>query len=177
MSPERITPLIDTLVDTLRAEADALDELNGLLDRQLEALRAGTPEKLAELAVKTHECTAELDTLRQKRTRQTRLVGRVLGVEAQDTSVEALIAALDERPSRDVDERLPEACAAIENRTQKTQQRGETLRFALQYAAELNRELLAAMHGAADGVDGQMYTATGQSQGATANRSFVNAIG
>jgi flagellar biosynthesis/type III secretory pathway chaperone len=177
MPPERLTPLIDTLVDTLRDEADALDDLDALLSDQLDALRNGAPpDDLADAALRTQTCTAALDDLRQQRARQLRLLARTLGVGGEDVSLQSVVSALAARaPS--LGARLAEEKTAVERRAAATRQRGETLRFALAYAADLNRELLVAMRGAADESGGQTYTAAGQSEAASGHSPLVNAIG
>ena len=175
--PERTAPLTDALVGTLHDEADALDELNALLRQQLEALHDNAPDCLEDLAMQTQECTATLDALRQKRTRQKRLLGRVLEVEGKAPSLATLSAVLQQRADGEEGERLAQARTTVAGRARQARQRGETLNFALQYAAELNRDLLLAMQGAITGKDGHTYTARGHAQRAAAERSLVNAVG
>lgn len=175
VQPDRIGPLIDKLVETLEDEARALDDLNALLARQLGALRAGTPGVLEDTATDVHECTAGLDTLRQKRARQTRLLRRVLQVEPDGASLEPIAEALRQGANTRQQTRLADARAAVRSRAQAAHERGETLSFAIEYAAELNRDLLLAMQGSSS--EGGTYTASGQSQASSDGRSFVNTVG
>lgn len=178
MPSKKIAPVADNLIDTLRAKAEALDELKTLFEQQLEALRAGDVEALEELTTNAQECAAVLENRRQKSARQARLLGRVLD-ESDKASLQELIEALEARSDRAVAERLAEAHAAVEERAQDVHDCSETLRFALQYAADVNHELLAAMRGAVEEEEAHTYTATGQaeSQQPSDDRSFVNTLG
>ena len=177
-APDRAAPAVDALVATLQAEADALGELNALLEQQLGALRAGTPAVLEETAVETQRCAATLESLRQKRARQTRLLSRVLQVEADEASLQVLAQALRQRAGADAGTRLADARQTVRTLASDARQRGDALYFALEYAADLNRDLLLTMQGAADQAGGQTtYTAAGRSQSAERARSFLNAVG
>lgn len=174
---ERITPALDALVDTLRAQTDVIGDLDALYERQIEALRRNDADALDALAAETQDCTATLDDMRQKSERQARLLGRVLDVEPDAPSLGTLIESLEERAGDGLARRLAEARTAVAEQMQAAQQRRETLRLALEYAAELNHELLMAMQGAASEVDGQTYTAEGQPELGPDDRFFVNTIG
>lgn len=198
MPPDRLNPVISALVTTLRDEADALDTLNALFDRQINAIRTGAAETLTDLSAETHAVTDRLHVLRQKRARQLRLLGRLLDIDEDNVSVRALLTAVEStdtirtsgpskhsrtlvmamsnRASDEVIERLSDARSAVARRAQDAHRRGETLRVSLEVAAGLNRELLIAMHDAADTSDSATYTAAGQSEAAP-SRSFVNAVG
>jgi hypothetical protein len=198
MPPDRLNPVIRALVTTLRDEADALDTLNALFDRQIDAIRNGAAETLKEMSAETHTVTDRLHVLRQKRARQLRLLSRLLDIDDDDVSVRTLLAAVEStdtirtsgpskhsrtlvmamsnRASDAVKARLSDARAAVERRAQEAHRRGETLRVSLEVAASLNRELLIAMHDAADTSDTSTYTAAGQAEAAS-SRSFVNAVG
>lgn len=178
MSSNRIAPAADALIETLQEEADVLEDLDALYEQQLDVLRANDPEALDVLATKTQDRTATLDDLRQKAKRQTRLLGRVLDVDADDPSLKNTLGVLlDIQPTPESAERLKDACIAVAERVQAVNQRRETLHLALQYATELNHDLLVAMQTAATEADGETYTAAGQSQGGPGERSFVNTIG
>jgi hypothetical protein len=101
----------------------------------------------------------------------------VLEVEPDAPSLGTLIESLEERAGDGLARRLAEARTAVAEQMQAAQQRRETLRLALEYAAELNHELLMAMQGAASEVDGQTYTAEGQPELGPDDRFFVNTIG
>lgn len=174
---ERTAPVTDALIGTLHEEADALDTLNALLGRQLEAVRAGTPEALADITTQMHTCTAALEALQQTRARQTRLLGRVLEVDEENASLPAIIQTLRAHPADQVGTRLTEARAVARKRAQTARQRSEALRFTLGYAAGLNRDLLLAMQGVGPAPGRHTYTAGGRTEAARDARSFVNAIG
>jgi pyrroloquinoline quinone (PQQ) biosynthesis protein C len=72
---------------------------------------------------------------------------------------------------------VAQAQTTVAERAQSVNQRRETLRLALQYAADLNHELLVTMQEAASDTDGQTYTAEGQSDPGTPDRSFVDTVG
>lgn len=178
MSSNRIAPAANALIDTLQEEVDVLEDLEALYEQQLDILRINDPEALEYLATKTQDRTATLDDLRQKAKRQTRLLGRVIDVEADDPSLrETLEALLDTEPPPEATERLKEACTTLAEWVQVVSQRRETLHLALQYATELNHDLLVAMQTAATEAEAETYTAAGQSRGAPGDRSFVNTIG
>lgn len=178
MPPKRIAPLADNLTDTLRAEAEALDELKLLFEQQLDALRDGDTDALGETATKAQECAAVLENKRQEAERQARLLGRLLGT-SEEVSLREVMGALEARLDETVCERLTKVRTAVEDRAQKVNQRSETLSFALQYAADLNHELLAAMKGTAEEEDVHTYTSTGQAEPRqlSGDPSFVNTIG
>lgn len=178
VSSDRIAPAANALIETLHVEADVLEELDALYEQQLDVLRANDPEGLESLATKTQDRTATLDDLRQKAKRQTRLLGRVLDVDADDPSLRDTLEVLfDSQPVPEPAERLKEACTTVAEQVQAVNQRRETLRLALQYATELNHDLLVAMQAAATQGEGETYTAEGRPEDGPGDRSFVNTTG
>lgn len=179
MPSKRIAPAAEALIDTLHAEIDTLDALEDAYEQQLEALQANDPDTLGTLTARIQDCTATLEDMSQKSKRQARLLGRVLGMEADEPSLDAVVQTLDAVDTPDFDGGLVEAREAVATRVQSVNQRREILQLSLQYAAELNHELLVAMTEAAAEGDGQTYTANGQSESGppSDDRSFVNTVG
>ncbi len=176
MPPNRIRPAADALVDTLEMEVQALDTLEGLYDQQLEAVRANDTGPMEKRTTEIQVQTATLQDVNARGERQAHLLGRVLGIDADEPSLEEVVEALrDAAP--ELGEKVAEAQTAVAERAQTVNQRRETLRLALEYAADLNHELLAAMQEAAGEADGQTYTAEGQSKPGAPDRSFVDTLG
>lgn len=177
MPSKQIAPAADALIETLRAEVDALDALEELHEKQIEAVRANESGPLGASITQIQNYAATLDNLSQKSERQARLLGRVLEEAPDEPSLEALVRTLRDGAAPELGEQLAEAQTAVAERVQAVNQRRETLRLALEYAADLNHELLVAMQEAASEPDGQTYTANGQSEPGSPDRSFVNAVG
>lgn len=176
MPPNRITPAADALIDTLNAELEALNTLEALYDQQIEAIRANDLDSIDERTTQIQVQTATLQDLNERSERQARLLGRVLETDADEPPLEELVRALREADPALGDE-VAEAQTTVAERVQNVNQRRETLRLALEYAADLNHELLVTMQEAASDVDGQTYTAEGQSAPGTPDRSFVDTVG
>lgn len=178
MPPDRIAPAANTLIDTLHAEIEALDTLEDLYDQQLEAVRTSNMDPIGERTTEIQEQTAALEELSEKSKRQARLLGRVLGTDSDEPSLEELIRVLgEEGTASELGTQLKEAKAAVSERVEEVNQHRETLRLSLEYAADLNHELLTAMQEAASDADAQTYTAEGQSEPAPPDRFFVDATG
>lgn len=178
MPSERIDPAANALLDTLRAETVVLEELDELYERQLDALRTNDPDALSTLTMKTQDRAAALTELHQKSERQARLLGRVLDAGPEEPSLEEAIQRVGEAHP-DLGTRLTETWTTMAEQVEAVNQRRETLRLALEYATELNHELMVAMQEAATEEDGQTYTAAGQSESGppSDDRSFVNTTG
>ena len=179
MSFKRLTPVTDKLVETLSEKADAFEKLESLFEQQLDALRNGETDALGPLATEAQDCTDTIDDLRQTYQRQARLLIRMLELEEEeDPSLETLIEVLEERaPSAEASTRLAEARAAVLERAESAQRTNDTLQFALEYAAGLNHELLAAVQQAAVDTDRRTYTADGTAESGGGEHSLVNTIG
>ena len=176
MPSNRIAPAADALIETLRAEVEALDALKERHEKQIEAVRANEWGPLGTSTTQIQDLAATLDNLSQKSERQARLLGRLLEGVPDEPSLEALVQALRNRSAPELAERLAEAQTTVAERVQAVTQRRETLRLALEHATELNHELLMAMQEVA-GTDGQTYTAEGRSEPGPPDRPFVNAVG
>ena len=178
MSFKRLTPVTDKLVETLNKKADAFETLESLFEQQLDVLRNGETDALGPLAMKAQDCTNTIEDLRQTYRRQARLLMRMLELEEDDPSLEDLVEVLERRaPAAEASTRLAEARAAVLERAEAAQRTNDTLQFALQYAAGLNHELLAAVQQAAVDTDSRTYTADGTTQSGGGEHSLVNTIG
>jgi prefoldin subunit 5 len=176
MPPNRITPAADALIDTLDVEVEALNTLEALYDHQIEAIRSNDLDSINERTTEIQVQTATLRDLSERSERQARLLGRVLDVDADEPALEDLVRALNEVDPA-LGERVAEAQTTVAERVQSVNQRRETLRLALEYAADLNHELLVTMQEAATDADGQTYTAEGQSASGPPDLSFVDTVG
>jgi ABC-type amino acid transport substrate-binding protein len=177
MSFKRLAPVTDKLVETLEQKADAFETLESLFERQLDALRNGEPDALAALTTQTQKHTAALDELRQTYRRQARLLTRVLELDADDPSLQDLVDALEAHGAPEASTQLGRARAAVTDRAEAAQAKNDTLQFALEHAAGLNHELLAAVQEAAADPDSRTYTADGTTQSGGGEHSLVNTIG
>ena len=174
---KRLAPVTDKLVETLQKKADTFDDLTALFERQLEALRNGETDALTSLATRAQDCTATLEELRQAYRRQARLLIRVLELDQDDPSLQALIDALEQHDAPEASAQLAQARSAVTERAEAAQAKNETLRFALEHAAGLNHELLAAVQEATVQTDSRTYTADGEAESGGGEYSLVNTIG
>lgn len=177
MPPNRIAPAADALIDTLHAEVEALDALEALYDQQLDAIRTSDAGLVGEHAAEIQAQTAALQDLSEQSERQASLLGRVLDMDADEPSLEGLIQGLRNGAAPELGKQLDEAQTAVAERVQGVRQRRETLRLALEYATDLNHELLTAMQEAGSNVEIQAYTAEGRSAPSLPDRFFVDATG
>ncbi len=168
--------MVDTLITTLDDEYAALQALSTCFEKQLSILRQKHLDGLEDATLETSDAVADLDRLTQARTRQMRLVGRMLGLD-EASELDAVAGAVDDLDDgtaraeqlRTIRRRMRTEAAAIQ------QQSGE-LRYALQYAADLGREMIAFLRGATSTAPAQVYTDSGQSPNADRD-SLVNQIG
>lgn len=174
---KRLAPVADKLVDTLQKKADTFDDLTSVFEQQLDALRNGDTDALTNLTPRAQECTATLGELRQTYRRQARLLARILDVEPDDQSLQGLIRILEQRGATEVSARLRRARTAVIERAEAAQAKNDTLQFALEHAAGLNHELLAAVQEATLETDGRTYTADGEATSGGGEHSLVNTIG
>ncbi len=164
--------LVENLVATLWQEKDALAELGGHFGQQVEALRQQQPGLLQEATLAANDAVGALGKLRQVRLRQMRLLARVLGLEAEPTSLETLVEALGKEAAHP----LQTARAALRTEAEHTRRRCELLDFALRYAAQLGQDLLLSFQDLDAAPSARLYTAAGSSASA-AQRSFLDQIG
>jgi ABC-type transporter Mla subunit MlaD len=132
---------------------------------------------MGERTPEIQEQIATLQDLSEQSERQARLLGRVLDTDADEPSLEALIHVLRDGAAPELGEQLAAAQTAVAECVQDVDQRRETLRLALEYATDLNHELLTAMQKAGSSVEVQPYTAEGRSQTSFPDRFFVDATG
>lgn len=174
--------MVDELISTLEAEHDALQALSARFEDQLAILRQKHLEGLEDATLQTSEAVAELDRLTQARTRQMRLVGRMLDLEhaapTEDTSdLGAVLMAVDDLDGgSDRADRLRTLRQRMKAEARAVKQQSEELRYALQYAADLGREMIAFLRGATSSAPAQVYNDAGQSPD-TDRDSLVNEIG
>lgn len=181
MPSKRIAPAADALIETLRAELEALEHLERLYQQQLAAIQADDADDLSALTTQIQDVLATLEDMGQKSKRQARLLGRVVDMDAEDPLLGEVIQRLRAAGTPEVAERLAEVQTEVAERVQKVNQRRETLQLALKYATGLNHELLVAMKDAAAESNGQTYTADGEPRKASGltsdDRSFLNTVG
>lgn len=168
--------MIEELITTLNNEYEALQTLAQRFQSQLAILRQKNLDGLEEATLQASEAVSKLDRLTQARTRQMRLVGRML--EMTGTPDLATIA----EAARPLDEdgalhrRLLDLRRQMREQAATTQQLSDELGYALQYAAALGREMIAFLRGATSSPPAQVYTDSGQSPD-TDRDSLVNKIG
>jgi len=168
--------MVDTLITTLDDEYVALQALSTCFEEQLSILRQKHLDGLEDATLETSDAVADLDRLTQARTRQMRLVGRMLGLDeapALDAVADA-VDALDGGSTRA--EQLRTTRQRIRTEAAAVQRQSDELRYALQYAADLGREMIAFLRGATSTAPAQVYTDSGQSPNADRD-SLVNKIG
>jgi ribosomal 50S subunit-associated protein YjgA (DUF615 family) len=168
--------MVDTLIATLDDEYAALQTLSSCFEAQLSIVRQKHLDGLEDATLETSDAVAELDRLTQARTRQMRLVGRMLSIDGTPDldTVAAAVDELDDGAARA--EQLRTIRQRVRTEAAAVRQQSDELRYALQYAADLGREMIAFLRGATSTAPAQVYTDSGQSP--TADRdSLVNKIG
>lgn len=161
----------DALLDALADEADALDRLAASADRQIEALRDGTPDRVGAASSDTAEAVAALDRAGRARARAHDAARRSYRLPPAD-SLDPLTDAL---PS-DAAQRLREVRERVREAARTADRRCDALAFALRYAIELGRDTLAAWHDLGAERPAHVYTATGVAANAT-GRPLLNQTG
>lgn len=166
--------LVASLVETLESEHASLARLTGHFERQIEALRGRRQDLIDEATSETSDEVNALARLKQIRDRQMRLLGRVLRLESDGTSIQDVARSLD-ADAAPLAARLIELRDQIRSQASQAQDRCRDLEFTLQYAVHLGRELLHAMQG----VDAPPvhYTSKGDAVESAGNRSFLNRVG
>lgn len=175
-SSEGRLEMVEELIATLQNEYEALRTLTKRFQTQLDILHQRNLDGLEAATLHTSEAVAHLDRLTQARTRQTRLVGRLMEVDAPPdlAKIAAAVRALDEDP--DLHRRLLDLRQQMRTQAKATQRLSEELAHALQYAAALGREMIAFLRGATSPPPAQVYTDSGQSPDPDKD-SLVNQIG
>ena len=179
-SPNRngLLSIAGRLLATLRQEEETLARLHETFNDQIEALRRHRHEVLESSTAQVNEAVHAMEGLRKARERQARLLGRLLGLEAGDVSIEGLATALENLPdAAGQAQRLREARGRIHERARQTRQRCEEFEFALQYAVKLGREMLQVMQDLDVPPPARIYTASGDATQTAQPRSLVNKMG
>ncbi len=165
------------LLDTLRAEEEALLRLDALVGQQLDAVRGRHHAALETLTIDTGNAAAELHRLKTVRERQSRLLGRVLklGTDALP-DLDALATALDGLDA-DTARSLRSARSRIHTLAARSRQNADTLNFALHYAVSLGREVMGVLQGLGGPAPLRTYNGAGQRTTAQASHSYLNRVG
>ncbi len=164
------------LVETLAAEAQALARMDALVAAQLDAVRTRQTTRLDALAIETGDAAAEMHRLRIQRERQTRLLGRVLKLDGESVTLEAVADALVPF-DMDVAGTVREARSQVRTLAARTRRNTDTLAFALQYAASIGRDVIRVLQGAGDPALLRTYTKGGRHTAGTPQTSYLNQMG
>ena len=177
--------LAATLLETLHQEQEALAVMGEHLAHQLAAVRTNEIEALEQATFEVNESAATLDRLRQTRTGQLRLLGRVLRLEATP-SLEDTAAALahhynslahHDHSGDGLGQRLLAARAQFHEQANETRALFLELQFLLSYAIKLGRVKAQAFQEIDMAPPAHIYTANGTTARPTHTRTFVNKVG
>lgn len=176
--PTGPTALVQSLIGTLTQEEGELILLHEQFGQQLDALRHQNPAGQEEAMHASIATINALGKLRATRERQMRLLGRVLRVETEQSSLEDLAKAMSIHGEIAVyQEQVLSARSGVREQAEKTRSMCEQLEFALQYAASLGREMMQVVQALDVPPPAKVYTARGGAQQAVSPRSFVNRVG
>ena len=167
-------PAVEAWLGTLAREAEAVERLHTAITHQLDALRARDQQAIEDTTDAASQAVHDLGQLRQVGERQSRLVGRVLGLSNADRA--ALAAALAERDPA-LSRQLRAALDGLREHVEDAQARSQELAFALQIAVHIGQELLLTWQQLDAPAPSRVYTANGGPSQATPPRSFVNHVG
>lgn len=170
--------MVSSLIATLQDEYDSLARLLGHFDDHILALRSREKEGIDEATHRTNDEISVLANLKNQRDRKLRLLGRVLHVEGDHTTIEDVSRRLD------ADEATAEAAETIRRLRRdiwaeavRTRKRCHDLAFALEYAVHLGRDLLQALQGSPSAGTTKVYTPKGGAIESPGTSSFVNKVG
>ncbi len=170
--------IVDALVDTLRKEEQALQELTEAAAAQLEALREHNTDGMEAKQEATHATVGTLEQLRSSRERHMRLLGRLLGFEETPSGVAPVVEALRERPGMEEAARtLLNVRTSVREQAQQAKKQCEDLDFALRYALSLGQEMMQAISALNVPAPPKVYTARGDASKGTSTRSIVDRVG
>lgn len=171
--------LAEAFLDTLEEEHTALLRMHDHFEKQLEAVRRRDHDLIESAAVQTSDEVNVLARLRQIRSRQIRLLGRILRLESGSASIGEIAAALEKDGSTtDIGSRIMHMRETVRTQASQTQERCRDLEFALDYSIHLGHELLEAITGANESGGGRHYTPDGGTVESTSGkRSFLNRVG
>lgn len=147
LSTQTHNPVVEKLIETLQNERAALEQLAADLDEQLTLLRGQDLSDLEGCTHSTSESVAALDAITKARTRQMRLVGRILNVDGEPT-LKALAEAARANPdTREAGQRLMALRTELREQAQLVQNRSDELEQALRYAASVGRKMITFLRG------------------------------
>ena len=170
--------LVTSLLETLEDERQSLVRLFTHFDQQIEALRGRNQDMIDEATHRTTEEVNVLARLKQNRDRQVRLLGRVLRIDGENTSLDDIAGALRRDPrTSSLALRIAETRTVVKQQAIRTQDRCRDLEFSLQFAAHLGREILQALQGFDAPAGGLTYNASGGTVESKGTRSFLNKVG
>lgn len=170
--------IVRALIETLHQEEVELTQLGLHFERQLDAIREQQHEQQEQSMHEASETIGTLGQLQVKRERQMRLLGRILKVEDEQTSLQELAVALAGHPGLQTSGgELLTARAVVQERAQQTRYICEQLDFALQYAVSLGRDMIQAMQDLDTPPPPCVYTAKGHTSRAASPHSLVNKVG
>jgi len=167
-------PAVEAWLDTLGREVEAVERLDAALAQQLDALRARDQQAIEAATDAASQAVHDLGQLRRVGERQSRLVGRVLGLDNADR---ATLADALARQDSALGRQLRTALDGLRDRVKATQDRSQELAFALQLAVHIGQELLQTWQHLDAPASLQTYTAHGGPNAAPPPRSFVNHLG
>ena len=166
------------LIDTLWQEQATLDRLHDLFGQQIEAVRKHRHGALEASTGEVNESVHAMERLRLARERQTRLLGRLLGLESDAVTLEAVADALEAMPDGSgAAQEIRKMRTQIHERARHTQKRCEDFEFTLKYAVELGREMLRVMQDFDVPPPARIYTSSGDSTQTAKTRTLVNKVG
>lgn len=172
-----LTGVCHNLLASLNQEAETLDRLGALFDRQLEALRGNDAETLEQATIAVNEEIHALEQHRQARLRQARLLGRMLR-QPETEALEPLGQTLAARPDTAAQgQALLDARETVRRQAEHTRRRCDAFEFALQYAVRLGREMMQVIQDLDVPPPPRVYTARGQSSASPSSSSFINQVG
>lgn len=167
----------EALLVTLTSEADTLSRLSQTFELQIEALRTRQHDLLEQATLQANDEVANLARLRQTHERQMRLLGRTIGMEAEEATLQAMIDRLSAIEAAGLADRLRRSRASLRTRAGAAQTRCRELEGALQFAVQIGRELMQALHGLEMPPGSGVYTAKGGAGQTTTPRPLLNQMG
>ena len=170
-------PVVEKLIETLENERAALETLAADLNEQLTLLRERDLGDLEGHTHSTSESVAKLDAITKARTRQMRLVGRMLGIDGEPT-LKALAEAAQSDPDTQADGRqLMAMRTKLREQAKLVKERSEELEQALRYAASVGQKMIAFLRGGGQSPpQAQGYNQQGTSEAPDAD-PLLNQIG
>jgi hypothetical protein len=170
-------PLAGALLATLKQECEALARLARCFEVQIEAMRSRVPDGLEAATLSVTEEVGALASIQQNRERQTRLLARMLSLEDRADLSQIAEAIRQKGIGGNAGPSLLEVRDSARKMALAAQERCQELEFALNYAADLGRDMLMAVQGAGHKTPTLAYTAKGHAAPGHTGRSFMNQKG